>query len=163
MLSAITFLPVLGAIIILFLPNDRAIKTFSIFWTIPPLILSIIAWVVYPTWRGFMYNACGSDAVGQAIAQASGQFYLGECLPWIPGLGVSYHLGADGISIPLIFLTTLLTTVSVYYSARTINTRVREFFSSFSCSRPACSASFRRSTFSCSMSFGKSGWCRCTS
>ncbi len=128
MLSAITFLPVIGGIIVLFLANDRWIKTFSIFWSLIPLVLSIILWVALGTVHPFLYNACGSDAVGQAIANASGQFYWGECAPWIPGLGVSFHLGVDGISVPLIFLTTLLTTVSVYYSARNINTRVREFF-----------------------------------
>jgi NADH-quinone oxidoreductase subunit M len=125
MLTAITFLPVIGAIIVLFLPNDRAIKTFSIAWSLIPLALSIVAWAVFATWPGF--TLFGS-ACAPAITSASQGFYLGECVPWISSLGVNYHLGADGISIPLIFLTTLLTTVSLYYSARVINERVREFF-----------------------------------
>ncbi len=128
MLSAITFLPVIGAIIVLFLPNDRAIKTFSIVWSLIPLAISILAWAVFPTWPGFMYNLCTGTPLGSAITNASQSFYLGECMPWIQALGVNYHIGADGISIPLIFLTTLLTTVSLYYSARNIDVRVREFF-----------------------------------
>ncbi len=125
MLTAITFLPVIGAIIILFLPNNRAIKTFAIAWSLIPLIISIVVWVVLPTYPGgyFIYNGCGS-----AIANASANFHLNECASWIPAINVNYHLGADGISIPLIFLTTLLTTVGLYYSARVINERVREFF-----------------------------------
>ena len=36
--------------------------------------------------------------------------------PWIPLIGVNYHVGADGLSVPMIFLTTLLTTISLIYS-----------------------------------------------
>ncbi len=125
MLSAITFLPVIGAIIVLLLPNDRAIKTFSIFWSLIPLALSIVAWAIFATWPGFTMLGTMCDP---KITSASQSFYLGECAPWIQALNVNYHIGADGISIPLIFLTTLLTTVSLYYSARNIDTRVREFF-----------------------------------
>ena len=52
-------------------------------------------------------------------------------VPWIPSLGVSYHIGADGLSVPLIFLTALLTTLGLYYSASVINKRVKEFFALF--------------------------------
>ena len=125
MLTAITFLPVIGAIIVLFLPNDRAIKTFSIAWSLIPLALSIVAWAIFATWPGFtMLGSACSDV----IRNASQKFYLGECVPWISSIGVNYHVGADGISIPLVFLTTLLTTVSLYYSAVVIKERVREFF-----------------------------------
>ncbi len=125
MLTAITFLPVIGAIVVLFLPNDRAIKTFSIAWSLIPLVLSILAWAIFSTWPGFTMFPSGCSST---INAASQRFYLGECVPWISSLGVNYHLGVDGISIPLVFLTTLLTTVSLYYSARVINERVREFF-----------------------------------
>lgn len=124
MLTAITFLPVVGAIIVLFLPNDRAIKTFSIAWSLIPLLLSVIAWAIFPNAKGVWIGPNCSAAINNA----STNFYLGECFPWIASIGVNYHLGVDGISIPLVFLTTLLTTVSLYYSARVINERVREFF-----------------------------------
>jgi len=39
-----------------------------------------------------------------------------EIYDWIPALGVRFHIGADGLSIPLIFLTALLTTLSILYS-----------------------------------------------
>ncbi|RUA15741.1 MAG: NADH-quinone oxidoreductase subunit M, partial [Clostridia bacterium] len=48
--------------------------------------------------------------------------------PWIPSIGVSYHVGADGLSVPLLFLTALLTTLGLYYSARVIRKREKEFF-----------------------------------
>ena len=39
-------------------------------------------------------------------------------LPWIPALGVRLHLGVDGISLPLLLLTTLLTFLCAIYSLR---------------------------------------------
>ena len=43
-------------------------------------------------------------------------------------ININYHMGVDGLSIPMIFLTTFLTTLALWYSARTIKVRVREFF-----------------------------------
>lgn len=128
MLSAITFLPLLGAIIILFLPNDNAIKRFAIAFSILPLVLATVAWVIFPTWPDFtmMGSYCPPE-----IWDASKNYYLGECAPWISALNVSYHLGVDGISMPLVWLTALLTTLSLFYSARNINHRVKEFFALF--------------------------------
>lgn len=128
MLSAIVFLPLLGAILVLFMPNDRAVKQFAILWSIIPLVLATVAWIVMPTWPGF--TMFGSGCSPEATA-ASANYFLGECLPWIPVIGVSYHLGVDGISMPLVWLTTLLTTLSLFYSASTIEHRVKEFFALF--------------------------------
>lgn len=128
-LSLITFIPLLGMIIVLFLPSDKAIKQFSIVWSIIPLILATVAWATMSSWPppfNFVYNYCGP-----AIDAASASYTFGECAPWIPVLGIQYHLGADGLSLPLIWLTTLLATLSLFYSARVINTRVKEFFALF--------------------------------
>lgn len=128
-LSLLTFIPVLGSIIILFLPNDRIIKQFAIVWSIIPLVLATVAWATMSTWQppyNFVYNYCGP-----AIDVASASYTFGECVPWIPNLGIQFHLGADGLSMPLIWLTALLTTLSLFYSARVIENRVREFFALF--------------------------------
>ncbi len=45
-----------------------------------------------------------------------------------PQLNSFYHMGVDGLSIPLIFLTALLSTLGLYYSSFTIKKRVKEFF-----------------------------------
>jgi len=114
MLSAMTFLPLLGAIIVMFLPKSResAIKYTALIFTLPSLIISIIVWTTY---------------------NDSGQFHAAytEQFNWIPAIGVQYHMGVDGLSIPLVVLTTLLTTLSVWYSARVIHHRVKEFFALF--------------------------------
>lgn len=110
LLTIITFVPLLGAVVVLLLPknNERLIKQWAVAISIVPLLLSIYLW--------FAYN------------QTSGGYQFAEQIPWIPQLGASYHMGVDGLSVPLIFLTTLLTTLGLWYSMRVIKVRVREFF-----------------------------------
>ena len=43
--------------------------------------------------------------------QTSSEFQLVERVPWIPALGIDYHLGVDGISLFLVLLTTFLTPI----------------------------------------------------
>src|SRR5919199_3327449 len=127
-LTLVTFIPLIGAIVVLFLPNDKAIKTWSIGISLVPLVLSIVIWAIFYTWPGFTSPLLANGGCDKSIVDASAPFYLNECYAWIPSIGVNYHLAVDGISVPLIFLTTLLTTVGLYYSARVIYDRVREYF-----------------------------------
>lgn len=102
----------------MFMPkeNESGIKRFSTLWSLLPLALSIFLAVDY--WAGYVASGNGGMAYDVKV-------------PWIPALGVNYHVGADGLSVPLIFLTALLTTLGLYYSARTIKKRVKEFFALF--------------------------------
>ena len=43
MLSAITFFPLIGAILVLFAPTDNAVKRLAIAWSLIPLVLSTVA------------------------------------------------------------------------------------------------------------------------
>ncbi len=51
---------------------------------------------------------------------------LTELADWIDALNIHYYLGIDGLSLPLILLTTLLTLLSVIYSWR-ITDRIKEY------------------------------------
>jgi len=112
-LPVITFSPLLGALVIMFIPGarDRAIKLISLVWSLIPLALSV--------WLWFAYSAAGP--------QFPDGSQFGINVPWIPALGVSFAMGVDGLSVPLIFLTTLLTTLSLIYSLF-IETRSKEYF-----------------------------------
>src|SRR5882724_7729417 len=90
LLTVVTFLPALGALLIAFLPRDRPdrVKTASVAITAAAFLASL------PLYVGF-------DA-----ADAGFQFV--EQRPWMPSLGISYHLGVDGISLLLVLLTTFL-------------------------------------------------------
>jgi NADH-quinone oxidoreductase subunit M len=118
LLTLITFSPLIGAILVL-LPWGRwlkldagreqhLIKTGALALSLLPLGLSIALW--------FGYN------------KVAGGFQYQVNIPWIQAINVRYHIGVDGLSVPLIFLTTFLTTLGLWYSARTIKVRVREFF-----------------------------------
>ena len=110
-LSFITFVPLLLMVWVLFLKDDERIKKVSIYGSLVPLVLSILLWFAYDkAARGFQFE----------------EFYR-----WIPSVGINYHLGVDGFSVPLILLTALLTTISLWYSAGVIDTRVKEYFAFF--------------------------------
>ena len=112
MLSLMTFLPLLGAIIIMMMPrtNERLIKYFAMVASLPSLLISIVIWLSYPDDGGYVFV---------------------QKYDWIHSLGVHYHMGVDGLSIPLVVLTTLLTTLCLWYSTRVIHKRVKEFFALF--------------------------------
>ena len=50
---------------------------------------------------------------------------------WLPSLGISYHLGIDGISLLLVLLTSLLTFVATLSSWRAVSERLKEYYAFF--------------------------------
>jgi NADH-quinone oxidoreductase subunit M len=54
-----------------------------------------------------------------------------ERLPWVERFGAYYHLGVDGISMPLILLTTFLTPLVVLAGWDVIKTRPAQYFAAF--------------------------------
>ncbi len=111
-LSLITFLPLVGAVIVLCLPRERydQIRWTSLLVSLFPLGLSIALWAgLDPSKTGFQF-----------VEQA----------PWITAVGINYHLGVDGISVPMVFLTALLTTLAILYSF-IITDRPKEYFAFF--------------------------------
>ncbi|MCX6377768.1 MAG: NADH-quinone oxidoreductase subunit M [Armatimonadetes bacterium] len=111
-LTLITFIPLAGGILILFLPrgNQSAIKWTALIFSLPTFVLSVLLWI------GYDYAKPGFQYVVQA--------------PWIKALNIHYYMGVDGISIPLIVLTALLTTLSLIYSW-IITERPKEYFALF--------------------------------
>jgi NADH-quinone oxidoreductase subunit M len=112
LLTLITFIPLLGALLVLLVPKEEenTIKRLSIGISIVPLLLAIFLW--------FSYDKSAGAAQFQFVDKAD----------WIPALNVNFHLGVDGLSVPLVFLTALLTTLGLIYSSYTIKKRVKEFF-----------------------------------
>jgi NADH-quinone oxidoreductase subunit M len=113
LLTLITFIPLVGVLLILLVPSDdeRTIKNLAIGISFIPLILAIYLWFAYD--------------------KGAGGIQFETIAAWIPAINVNYHVGADGLSIPLIFLTSLLGTLSFIYSSFTITRRVKEFFMLF--------------------------------
>jgi len=108
-LSCIIFLPLLGALLVLATPkkNIGLIKTIATLSTAAALLFSLPLMFKFSLFSPVM------------------QFQ--EKLPWIPQINVWYHLGVDGISIGLVFLTALLGFLACVASYG-INTRQKEYF-----------------------------------
>ncbi|HSB35482.1 MAG TPA: NADH-quinone oxidoreductase subunit M [Thermoanaerobaculia bacterium] len=111
LLSLLIFLPVAGALLLLFFPREKAKAIMWVTTAISGLefVFSIPLWLE----PGF---------------KASGDFYFRETVDWIPSLGAKYMLGVDGIAALLILLTTLLTFISVYSSFTAITKREKEYY-----------------------------------
>jgi len=110
-LSAIIFTPLVGALLILVIPREsvKTIRRVGTAFACVTLILAVIIWV-------------------EVTRIGAGETQFEELYPWIPTFGVSFHVGVDGLSAPLILLTALLTTLGLFYSARTIKERVKEYY-----------------------------------
>jgi NADH-quinone oxidoreductase subunit M len=100
---------VVGAILIAFVPglSQRAIRWMAAIFTFFPLALSIYLFTIF-------------DRSLEVI-----QFE--EKFSWIPAINAHYHLGVDGLSLPLVILTTLLGFLVVLISWK-IDLRPREYF-----------------------------------
>jgi NADH-quinone oxidoreductase subunit M len=95
-----TLLPIAGALVIILVPKDRdrMVRGLGILFTGAALVLSIAIAI------GFDY---GTDGL---------QFVLD--VSWIPAIGARFHVGIDGISMPLYVLTFLLSFLCAIYTWR---------------------------------------------
>jgi NADH-quinone oxidoreductase subunit M len=114
-LSLVTFLPLAGAVFILALNGDEASVARNARWA--ALWTSLVVFVLsLPLWFGFDRSAAGFQFIERHV--------------WIPGYGIGYHMGVDGISAPFILLSTFLTPLCILASWH-VESRVREYMVAF--------------------------------
>ena len=113
LVTIVTFLPLVGALLIAFLPNDRpnAVRYAA-------LGVALLAWVVS---IALLVGFAVGDPAFQYVDQAE----------WVPMFGIQYKVGVDGLSLALVVLTTTLTWISILASFGPIQTRVKEYMISF--------------------------------
>ncbi len=105
LLTAILFLPLVGALSLFLFPDkgrDHFYHKIAAFWTGLTLVLSLFALSQY---RNLPANH----------AQDLG-FQLVDRLAWIPSMQIQYQVGVDGLSLPMVLLTTLILFVAVFAS-----------------------------------------------
>ena len=107
-LTATTFLPLVGAALILVLGSDRLARWVALATTVGVLAISA------PLYWNF--------------DKASSELQFVESADWIPAWNISYSMGVDGISLPFICLASVLTVLCVGVSWTAVGTRVREFY-----------------------------------
>jgi len=98
-LSAIVFLPVLGAILVMCVPREQeeTARYITLGAAVGVFVLSLVA---------FLGPGLGGPFDYQSEAAAYMQYVFN--VPWIPSFSIDYFLGVDGISLPLILLTALV-------------------------------------------------------
>jgi NADH-quinone oxidoreductase subunit M len=108
-LSAVTFLPLLGAALVFVLPRraEGLVKVTALATTLVTFAVSV------PLFMRFDASLSAYQFVEQRA--------------WMPTLGVSYHLGVDGISLLLVLLTTFLMPLVLLSSWHSIERRWKEF------------------------------------
>ena len=109
LLTTVLFLPLLGALIVLGLPREREQAA------------RLCAMIVMAA------TFVASAALFMLFDSALPQMQWVERAPWLTSLGIEYHIGVDGISLPLVLLTTLLTPIAFLQAWRSIEFKVKEF------------------------------------
>jgi NADH-quinone oxidoreductase subunit M len=112
LLSVLIWLPVIGGVVALGLGDRPSLaKWLSLICSAVALLLSVPLWNMFQT---------GTAAM---------QFV--ERTPWISTIHSEYYIGVDGISMPLILLTTFTTVLIVIASWQNVEKRVAQYFAAF--------------------------------
>ena len=114
LLSVLIWFPVVGGILVLASCDDR--RAGRARWT--AVAVSVATFLLsIPLWSRF--------------DRTSAEMQFVERIPWIERFQIEYFLGVDGISVPLVLLTTLLTMVVVVAGWRVVQARVAQYFAAF--------------------------------
>lgn len=113
-LSLLIWLPILGGILALLTGGDKHANQARLIALITSLITLLLCIPLYLHYNANVYYM---------------QFV--ENVPWIKAYNINYHLGVDGISLPLVILTTFTTVVVVLASWHTIRTKVAQYMAAF--------------------------------
>jgi NADH-quinone oxidoreductase subunit M len=115
-LSLVTWLPMVGCLVIMSVRGDEATVASNARWTalwtsLIVFALSLILWVKFD--------------------QTEAGFQFIEEVKWLPEYGVGYKMGVDGIAVLFVLLSTLLTPICILASWDTITRSVREYMITF--------------------------------
>ncbi|MDX9859834.1 MAG: NADH-quinone oxidoreductase subunit M, partial [Rhodospirillales bacterium] len=105
LLSLITFLPLLGALLVLTIRGDEVLVArnarFVALWASGvTFVMSLFLWIGFDT--------------------TTAEFQFQDRMEWMPAFNISYHLGVDGISMLFVLLSTLLTPICILASWESI-------------------------------------------
>ncbi len=114
-LSVVTFLPVVGSILIYLSRGDDEAARGNARW--------IALWTTIITFAVSLILVMRFDASNPG-------FQFVEKAPWLANT-ITYHMGVDGISLPFVILTTALMPFCILASWKSVTTRVREYMMAF--------------------------------
>ena len=116
LLSLITFLPLVGCVVLMAVRGDEETVAVNARWTalwtsLIVFVISLVLWVKFD--------------------QREAGFQFVETLSWLPQYGLNYKMGVDGISVLFVLLSTALTPICILASWESITKNVREFMIAF--------------------------------
>lgn len=137
-LTAIVFIPIIAGIVILFMDNNNRDLIRGVAITAAFAVLALSASVFFG-YDNFVKSTdlsqqqidmmeAGGESVGTQMYQEGLQFE--QRIVWVESLGISYHVGVDGLSAPMVLLTAMVAVTGVLISWR-IEDRLREFMAFF--------------------------------
>jgi NADH-quinone oxidoreductase subunit M len=111
-LSIVLFTPLLGMLVLLFIPssNARAVKLWANIITLVGFLVSLPLVFNFDNTKDYQF-----------VERAS----------WIPSIGATYHLGIDGIGLLLVMLTTAIGFLAILCSWNAITERLKEYYAFF--------------------------------
>jgi len=112
LLSSIVFLPLLGALVLLFIGNRDGRRNATVRWLALAVSLLVFA---------------GTLLLSALFDPAEADFQFVERHRWIPAFGIEYAVGVDGISLFLLVLTAFLTPIALLSSWGSVEKKVKEF------------------------------------
>jgi NADH-quinone oxidoreductase subunit M len=119
LLSILTWLPVAGGVLLLAIGDDNDVKSNrASTMRIVALGVSLLTFIL-------------SIGLFKWFDNTTGAMQFVERVSWIPALDVWYYLGVDGLSAPLILLTTFITPLVVIAGWDTIKVRPAQYFAAF--------------------------------
>ena len=111
-LTLVTFLPLVGAIVVAVLPSTVT-RPVALGFALATWVVSLLL------------------LIGYLPGREGAQFQYGVAVDWIPIFGIQYKLGVDGLSAALVVLTTTLSWIAILASFTPIQTRIKEYMISF--------------------------------
>ncbi|NDA42549.1 MAG: NADH-quinone oxidoreductase subunit M [Gammaproteobacteria bacterium] len=113
LLSTLIWLPIVGGVLVLALGDSR---------------IALARWVALAT---AVASFLLSLPLYMGFDTSTAAFQFVEQMPWIPAFNASYHLGVDGIALPLVLLTTFVTIPVVIAGWTVIEKRPTQYFAAF--------------------------------
>jgi len=116
LLSLVTFLPLVGAAFIMLIRGEERVVAQN--------ARAVALWTSLVTFGLSLLILANFD-------NSQAGFQLVERRTWLPGFGIDYHMGVDGISLWFVLLSTLLTVVVIVGSWHSVQVRVKEYMVAF--------------------------------
>jgi len=110
LLSLVIWLPIVGGVFVL-MSGDTGARRLALTFAVATFVLSLLLYGGFDT--------------------STAQMQFTEFQPWLPSFNVNYHLGIDGIALPLILLTTFVTVLVIIAGWESIQYRVAQYMAAF--------------------------------